>query len=172
MLNKFIKEKNNEKTKSSNHFPINNNSNQFNINQSALVKLTEEEQTKDLENNEKEINEIEKKLYFGNNLDLLSRENHISKEFEEVIEVPKKIIKDEVNLISEDIKQNQIKKEIIEKENKQDKEKRQKEIDVNTKRIEEYSKHIDIYNLKNKKKYILLFFKCLALILLITGFLK
>ena len=147
-----------------------NKSNQFNANQSALIKLTEEEQAKDLDNHETVINQIEKKLYLGNNLDLFSRENHISKEVEEIIEVPKKIIKDEVHLISEDIKQNQIKKQIREKEDEQDKEKKQKEIDINTKRIEEYKKHINIYKIKIQKKYLILFFKYLALILLISGF--
>ena len=139
MLNKLVEEKYTN-TNFSNNSSTKNNSNQININNSALVKLTEEEQDKELNNNETIINEIEKKINARNDLELFARENQLTKEVEEVIEVPKKIIKDEANILSEDLKQNQIKKQIREKENEKDKEKRQKEIVKNSKRIEEYKK--------------------------------
>ena len=171
MFNNFVEEKSNKDTTLSNPLSTNNNSKTFAINQSALVKLTENETENNVNCNESEINEIEKKLSLSNKPELFTRENQVSKDVEEVIDVPKKIIKDEASIISEDFKQNEIKKQMRERENEKDKEKRQKELDIDAKKIEEYKKNVKIYNLKIRKKTIILFFKYLLLILLISGFL-
>ncbi len=112
MFNNFVEEKSNKDTTLSNPLSTNNNSKTFAINQSALVKLTENETENNVNCNESEINEIEKKLSLSNKPELFTRENQVSKDVEEVIDVPKKIIKDEARIISEDFKQNEIKKQM------------------------------------------------------------
>ena len=88
---------------------------------------------------------------------------------EEVIEVPKKKIKDEVNILSDDKRQNQIKKQIRIKEDEEDKEKRKIEMDLNSKKMEEYNQQMKILKIKIRKKTTIAFLKYLLLIIIISG---
>ena len=149
---------------------INNSTNPYNANQSALVKLNIEEYDKDLDFNEEDIDKIEEKITKLNQRKInenFIRENQISKAVDEIIEVPKKKMKDEANILSDDQRENQIKKQIRELENEQDKEKRKIEIDKNIKKKEVYRQQLKIRNIK--KKFIILFIKYVLILLLLTG---
>ena len=149
---------------------INNSTNPYNANQSALVKLNIEECDKDLDFNEEDIDKIEEKITKLNQRKInenFIRENQISKAVDEIIEVPKKKMKDEANILSDDQRENQIKKQIRELENEQDKEKRKIEIDKNIKKKEVYRQQLKIRNIK--KKFIILFIKYVLILLLLTG---
>ena len=150
---------------------INNNTIPYNANQSGLVKLNIEECDKDLDFNEEDIDKIEEKIANLNKRKIneyFIRENQISKAVDEIIEVPKKKMKDEVNILSDDKRNNQIKKQIRELENEQDKEKRKIEIDKNIKKKEDYRQKLKL-NRKNKKKALILFIKYIIILFLISG---
>ena len=173
IFSKFVEEKNDNKVIYSDQSTtkINNNSNQFNnVIQSGLVKLNVDEADKDLNFNETEINNIEEKINKLKNPELFTRENQISRGVDEIIEVPKKIIKDEANILSDEKKQNQIKKKMMEIENEEEKEKRKIETDINSKRIKDFKDKVQKIRFKYKKKAIILFIKYCLLILLVAGF--
>ena len=75
---------------------INNSSNPYSTNQSALVKLNVEDMDKNIDFNEDDIDKIEEKLSNFKqykNTELFTRENQVSRAVDEVIEVPKKKLK-------------------------------------------------------------------------------
>ena len=178
MFSKFKDEEedNNNKKISISEFDtskINNSSNLYSANQSALVKLNVEDMDKNIDFNENDIDKIEEKLSNFKqyqNTELFTRENQVSRAVdEEVIEVPKKKIKDEVNILSDDKRQTQIKKQIRIKEDEEDKEKRKIEMDLNSKKMEEYKNQMKILKIKIRKKTIIAFLKYLLLIIIISG---
>ena len=151
---------------------INNSSNPYSTNQSALVKLNVEDMDKNIDFNEDDIDKIEEKLSNFKqykNTELFTRENQVSRAVDEVIEVPKKKIKDELNILSDDKRQTQIKKQIRIKEDEQDKEKRKIEMDLNSKKMEEFNEQMKILKIKIRKKTIIAFLKYLFLIIIISG---
>ena len=150
-------------------YKINNNFSPFNVNNSALVKLNIDNAERDLDFDEDDINKIEKKLCHFKNQDLFSRENQVSRAFDEIIEVPNIIIKDEVNILAEDKKINRIKEQLREKEKEQDKQQRKIEMEINSKKIQKMNDKIKINKLQIRKKYIFLILKYI-LIILFSGF--
>ena len=172
IFSKFVEDKNNNKVIYSDQSTtkINNSSNPVNVVHSGLVKLNVDEADKDLNFNETEINKIEEKINKLKNPELFTRENQISRAVDEIIEVPKKIIKDEANILSDEKKQNQIKKKMMEIENEEEKEKRKIETDINSKRIKDFKDKVQKIRFKYKKKAIILFIKYCLLILLVAGF--
>ena len=168
MFSKFTDEKTTSNSMTDNSSKINNSSNPFNTNQSALVKLNVEDADKDLDFNEDDIDKIEKKLGKIKDLDLFSRENQISKAVDEIIEVPKKIIKDELNILSDDKKQNRIKEQMREKEQEQEQKQRKIEMEINSKKMKKYKDKVKIYNLEIKRKNLLLIAKYLLIIVIIS----
>ena len=69
------------------------NNNPYSINQSSLVKLNEGNMDKDINFNEEDIDKIEEKISNKKkkkNIDYFTRENHISKAVDEIIEIKKK----------------------------------------------------------------------------------
>ena len=154
MFSKF----NEERNKSTNlmtdtTFKINNNSNLFNAKDSGLVKLNIDEIDKDLDFDEVEIDKIEKKLNRFTNQELFTRENQVSRAVDEIIEVPKKNMKEEVNILSDYNKKNRIKDQLREKEEEQDKQQRKIELEKNSKKIEKIKNKIKIYKHQIRKLY-------------------
>ena len=174
MFSKLVEEKNKIKiyqSSDSSTVKINNSTAPYNGIQSALVKLNVDDADNDLNFNETEINKIEEKLGRIKNPELFTRENQISRAVDEVIEVPKKKIRDEAYILSDDKKQNQIKKQILELEKEEEKEKRKIETDINKQRIKDYKDKVQKIRNKNNKKIIIFFLKYLLLIILIAAFL-
>ena len=165
MLSKFF----GVKTKKEPNHQTTNSTSQFNGNQSALVKLKREEHSNIMNTDitESVIDKMEKKISNIKNSELFSRENQISKPVDEIIEVPKKKIKEEIYILSEDKKQNQIKQKLREKEAEEDKEKRKIESDIDKIKKKKLFDKFKAHNLKFKKKNIIKFGKILLLILLI-----
>ena len=147
---------------------INNTSNSISPINSALVKLNIDDMDKSNNFDDKDIEEIEKKLSHFKNPELFTRENQISRSIEEVIDVPKKIIRDEANILSDENKRNIIKKKIMEKENEQDNQKRKVEMDLNEQKIKEFNDKVKKIKLLRKRRNICLFLKFLSIILIIT----
>ena len=146
--------------------------NLYNINQSSLVKLNEGNMDKDINFNEEDIDKIEEKISSINirkNIDDFTRENHISKAVDEIIEVPKKKINDEANILSDDKRKNQIKKQIRKLEYEQDKQQRKIEMDKKEKKREVFKEQLRLLKLKVRKKTIILFLKYLLIVILVTG---
>ena len=153
----------------SSNIKLNNNINEYNDNRTGLKKLNEEVINKDSNNNDIDIDKIEERLSQMTKQEFFIRENQISRPVDEIIEVPKKKIKDEVKILSEDklsnIKKNQIRK--IEKE--KDNIKRKMEMEINSKKIKRYNDKVNIYKLKIRKKSLKNYCKLVALIIVITG---
>lgn len=150
-------------------FKLNNILNPYTESQYGLQKLNEEIFDKDYNNNDIDIDKIEKRLAQMKKQEFFIRENQISRPVDEIIEVPKKIIKDEIKILSEDkketIKINQIRK--IEKE--KDNIKRKMEMEINSKKIKRYNDKVNIYNLRIRKETIKFFVKFISLIVIIAG---
>ena len=161
MFKKFVDEEKNNKSDIDITTSKINNSAVNCVYNSALVKLNLEEMEKGNDFNEIDIDKIEQKLFRLKNPELFTRENQISKAVEEIIEVPKKKIINEIKILSEDKKQNQIKKQIMEKENEQDNQKRKIEMDINAKKIKEYNDKVKKNKLLLKKKKCNSFYKIL-----------
>lgn len=168
MFKKFVDEEKNNKSDIDITTSKINNSAVNCVYNSALVKLNLEEMEKGNDFNEIDIDKIEQKLFRLKNPELFTRENQISKAVEEIIEVPKKKIINETKILSEDKKQNQIKKQIMEKENEQDNQKRKIEMDINAKKIKEYNDKIKKNKLLLKKKNAIVFIKYCLLIAFIS----
>ena len=150
----------------------NDSSNPFRLKNSSLIKIGLDQIDKNIDINENAneyINKIENKIEKRNHPDLYSRENQISKSVDEVIDIPKKKIKDEELILSDDKIKNQIKKKIMEEEYEKDKKKRKIEKDIDDKKIKELLKINETNRVKVKKNTILLFLKYMAIILFITG---
>ena len=148
-------------------FKLNNIINENNDNKNVLIKLREEGKEKDLDKNDIDIDKIEKKLSQMKKQEFFIRENQISIPVDEIIEVPKKKIKDEAKIISEDkiekIKKNQIRR--MEKEN--DNIKRKMEMEINSKKIKRFNDKIKTYKLRLRKETIKYFCKIITIITLI-----
>lgn len=168
MFKKFVDEEKNNKSDIDITTSKINNSAVNCVYNSALVKLNLEEMEKGNDFNEIDIDKIEQKLFRLKNPELFTRENQISKAVEEIIEVPKKKIINETKILSEDKKQNQIKKQIMEKENEQDNQKRKIEMDINAKKIKEYNDKVKKNKLLLKKKNAIVFIKYCLLIAFIS----
>ena len=74
-----------------------------------------------------------------------------------------------MNILSDDKRQTQIKKQIRIKEVEQDKEKRKIEMSLNSKKMEEFNEQMKILKIKIRKKTIIAFLKYLFLIIIISG---
>ena len=151
----------------------NNSTTPYNVNQSGLVKLNieEAEVDKDIDFNENDIDKIEEKIARLKNPELFTRENQISLAVDEIIEVPKKKMKDEINILSDDKKKKRIQNQIREKEKEEDKKERKIEIDKNSKRIKEYNEVLKMKKIKLKKNLCILCVKYFLLIILISSLL-
>ena len=172
MISKFFGEKkkdNNALISDTSITGINNSKTPYNGVQSALVKLKvdDNEIDKNAEITESVIDKIERKINNIKNPELFTRENQLSRAVDEIIEVPKIKIKDESNILSEDKKQNQLKKKLREEENEQDKEKRKIENDNEIKMKKKYLEKFNVYKLKIKKENIKIAMKYIFLFLLI-----
>ena len=170
MFSKFVEEK---KKKIDSDFTLYklDNTNQIGIYNSTLQKINLDEIVNDIENKEDDINKIEEKYNQTNKVELFTRQNQYSKGVDEIIKVPKKIIKDEANILSDDKKENQIKNEIRKKENEQDEQKRKKEMELKSNQIKEYNDKIKNYLQTIKKKKFKLFIKYAIILVLIGAFL-
>ena len=135
---------------------------------SALVKLNIDDMDKANNFDDNDIEEIEKKLSHFKNTELFTRENQISRSIQEVIDVPKKIIKDEANILSDENKRNIIKKKIMEKENEQDNQKRKIEMDLNEQKIKEFNDKVKKSKLLRQRRNICLFIKFTSIIIIIS----
>ena len=147
---------------------INNTSSSFNPINSALVKLNIDYMDKPKNFDDNDIEKIEKKLSHLKNPELFTRENQISRSIEEVIDVPKKIIKDEASILSDENKRNIIKKKIMEKENEKDNQKRKIEMDLNEQKIKEFNDKVKKSKLLRKRRNICLFIKLSSIIIIIS----
>ena len=147
---------------------INNTSNSIAPINSQLVKLNIDDMDKVNNFDDNDIEEIEKKLSHVNNPELFTRENQISRAIDEVIDVPKKIIKDEASILSDENKRNIIKKKKMEKENEQDNQKRKIEMDLNEQKIKEFNDKVKKSKLLKKRRNICLFLKFTSIILFIS----
>ena len=148
-INPFTKEKNVEK-KSLDDIDINRNY-EFN------------------KNDEDVIDKLEKKIFKADISDNFTRENQISCSVHDVIDVPKKKIKDEELILSDDKIKNKIKKRIMEKEIEEDNEIRKKEKIIEENKIKKVIKVAQIEKNKIKKSTIKLFLKYILFLFLVTG---
>ena len=147
---------------------INNTTSSITPINSALVKLNIDDMDKANNFDDNDIEEIEKKLSHFKNPELFTRENQISRSVEEVIDVPKIIIKDEANILSDENKRNKIKKEMMEKENEQDNQKRKIEKDLNEQKIKEFNDKVKKSKLLRQRRNICLFIKLTSIIIIIS----
>lgn len=121
------------------------------------------------ENYEDIIDKIEKKISKSRMKDNFIRENQISNSVHEVIDVPKKKIKDEELILSDDRIKRKIKKKIMEKEIEEDNEKRKKEKKIEENKIKKVMKFINKEKNKIRKSTIKLFLKYMLSLILLTG---
>ena len=169
MFAKFNEERNKDNNlMTDTNSKIKNSLNPFNANQSALVKLNIDDINKDLDFDDVEIDKIEKKLNRFKNQELFTRENQVSRAVDEIIEVPKKNMKEEVNILADYKKKNRIKDQLREKEEEQDKKQRKIELENNSKKMEKLKDKIKIYKHQLKKKVLCMFLKYLIIILFIS----
>ena len=121
-----------------------------NNNQNDLIKPNEEVIDSIINFNDNDIEKIEQKLYELKNKDIFIRENQISRPVDEIIKVPKKIIKDEIKIISEDKMEKRKKNQIYKIEKEKDNIKRKMEMEINSKKIKRFNDKIK--NIKQKIK--------------------
>ena len=142
-------------------------------NKNSLIKISIDEKDKSTNINENDIesiNKIEKKYDNRQKFDFFKRENQVSISIEEVIiGVPKKKMRDERLILSDDKMKKHIQKKKIEEENKEDKEKRKIEKEKDEEKIKELLKINEINRIKVKKNTIVLFFKYMLFLLIVTG---
>ena len=148
---------------------MNNTSSSFTPINSALVKLNIDDMDNIKKIDDIDIEEIEKKLSHLNNPELYTRENQISRSIEDVIKIPRKIIKDEANILSDEKKRNIIKKKEMEKENEQDNQKRKIEMDLNEQKIKAFNDKLKQRKLLKRRKIICILIKFSGIIIIISS---
>ena len=150
---------------------INESSNPFR-NKKNLVKISLDDiyiDKNDNENDEDVIDKIEKRIYNATISDNFTRENQISNSVHDVIDVPKKKIKDEELILSDDKIKKKIKRKIMEKEIEEDNEKRKNEKIIEEKKIKKVMVFANKEKNKIKKSTIKLFLKYMLALILVTG---
>ena len=121
------------------------------------------------EDDEDVIDKIEKKIYKATFSDNFTRENQITNSVHDVIDVPKKKIKDEELILSDDRIKKKIKRKIMEKEIEEDNEKRKKERKNEENKIKKMMIFAKEKNNKIKKSTVILFLKYMLALILVTG---
>ena len=139
-------------------------------NGSVLVKLNEKDFNNDINIDDVDINKIEEKLNHQKNPELFTRENQYSVPVDEIIEVPKKKIKDENIILRDEQRNEQIKKQIMEKENQIDKKEREIENAKNEEKIKQFNDRVKRFKRIRKKKNLILYIEIVVIAILITTF--
>ena len=150
---------------------INESSNPFRSKKN-LVKINLDDiyiNKNDDEKDEDIIDKIEKKIYKANISDNFTRENQISNSVHDIIDVPKKKIKDEELILSDDRIKKKLKRKIMEKEIEEDNEKRKKERKNEENKIKKMMIFAKEKNNKIKKSTVILFLKYMLALILVTG---
>ena len=150
---------------------INESTNPFR-NKQNLVKISLDDIDINKNSNEDDedvIDKIEKKIYKATFSDNFTRENQISNSVHDVIDVPKKKIKDEELILSDDRIKKKLKRKIMEKEIEEDNEKRKKEKIIEEKKIKKVMAFANKEKNKVKKSTIKLFLKYMLALILVTG---
>ena len=150
---------------------INESTNPFR-NKQNLVKISLDDIDINKNSNEDDedvIDKIEKKIYKATFSDNFTRENQISNSVHDVIDVPKKKIKDEELILSDDRIKKKLKRKIMEKEIEEDNEKRKNEKIIEEKKIKKVMAFANKEKNKVKKSTIKLFLKYMLALILVTG---
>ena len=150
---------------------INESTNPFR-NKQNLVKISLDDIDINKNSNEDDedvIDKIEKKIYKATFSDNFTRENQISNSVHDVIDVPKKKIKDEELILSDDRIKKKLKRKIMEKEIEEDNEKRKNEKIIEEKKIKKVMAFANKEKNKVKKSIIKLFLKYMLALILVTG---
>ena len=150
---------------------INESTNPFR-NKQNLVKISLDDIDINKNSNEDDedvIDKIEKKIYKETFSDNFTRENQISNSVHDVIDVPKKKIKDEELILSDDRIKKKLKRKIMEKEIEEDNEKRKNEKIIEEKKIKKVMAFANKEKNKVKKSTIKLFLKYMLALILVTG---
>ena len=150
---------------------INESTNPFR-NKQNLVKISLDDIDINKNSNEDDedvIDKIEKKIYKATFSDNFTRENQITNSVHDVIDVPKKKIKDEELILSDDIIKKKLKRKIMEKEIEEDNEKRKNEKIIEEKKIKKVMAFANKEKNKVKKSIIKLFLKYMLALILVTG---
>ena len=150
---------------------INESTNPFR-NKQNLVKISLDDIDINKNSNEDDedvIDKIEKKIYKATFSDNFTRENQITNSVHDVIDVPKKKIKDEELILSDDRIKNKLKRKIMEKEIEEDNEKRKNEKIIEEKKIKKVMAFANKEKNKVKKSIIKLFLKYMLALILVTG---
>ena len=150
---------------------INESTNPFR-NKQNLVKISLDDIDINKNSNEDDedvIDKIEKKIYKATFSDNFTRENQITNSVHDVIDVPKKKIKDEELILSDDRIKKKLKRKIMEKEIEEDNEKRKNEKIIEEKKIKKVMAFANKEKNKVKKSIIKLFLKYMLALILVTG---
>ena len=150
---------------------INESTNPFR-NKQNLVKISLDDIDINKNSNEDDedvIDKIEKKIYKATFSDNFTRENQITNSVHDVIDVPKKKIKDDELILSDDRIKKKLKRKIMEKEIEEDNEKRKNEKIIEEKKIKKVMAFANKEKNKVKKSIIKLFLKYMLALILVTG---
>ena len=149
-------------------FKLNDKTKKNDGNQNDLIKPNEEVIDSIINFYDNDIEKIEQKLSEMKNQEFFIRENQISHPVDEIIKVPKKIIKDEAKIISEDKMEKRKKNQVYKIEKEKDNIKRKMEMEINSKKIKRFNDKIKNIKqkIKNKNKKFLCIY--ITIIIVIT----